>query len=787
MEIKKLPRGILLIIFFTMFMSCSRQPESFILNSGSEVITYRALPFDISDVRLLEGPFLHATQLNERSLLNYEPDRLLAKFRIEAGLKPKAEHYEGWESMTIAGHSLGHYLSGCSLMFKTTGDSAFLKRVNYIVSELKECQMAEGNGYLGAVPGARKIFEEEVARGDIHTRGFDLNGLWSPVYTQHKILAGLLDASTLCRNADALEVARKFADWIGSYMSKLNHEQVQLLLNCEYGGINEALANLYALTKEEKYLRLSQKFYHEQILGPLSQSKDILAGKHANTQIPKLIGLARLYELTGDTTDKKTAEFFWDRVVHHHSYVTGGNGDQEYFGPSDSLKDRLSNNTTETCNVYNMLKLSRHLFEWNASAKVADFYERALLNHILSSQNPKDGRVIYNLSLEMGGYKVYQDPDSFTCCVGSGMETFSKYPSNIYYYNTDELWVAQFIASEVNWKEKQIVLKQVTQYPEEQSSSFSIACAHPVKFSLNIRYPYWAKSGIEIKINGKSQKIKKTPGSFICLNRTWKDGDSIELSMPFSLRTEPMPDDPDRVAVFYGPLVLAGDLGAIDDTMAYTPLFVPVFITNTSEFINHIKPIDGKKNEFSMFGIGTPRDINLKPFYKVNDRRYSVYWDLFTKRNWEAYQQEYKSELEKKKKIEQRTIDFFQPGEMQPERDHNFKGTDVWLEEHNGRKYRMANNSWMSCEMKTGGKKNISLVVEYWGGFPGSKTFDVFVEGIKIATENMANRNSGKFLEVYYIIPEKLLINKKKIEVKFVAWEGHRAGPVFGIRTLINK
>jgi DUF1680 family protein len=784
---KNVFKGVLLLIMLIIVNSCKNEPTQTIRTNGLELVDFRALPFDISDVKLLEGPFLHATELNKKILLNYEPDRLLAKFRIESGLEPRAEHYEGWEGMTLAGHSLGHYLSGCALMYKTTGDSVFLQRVNYIVSELNECQQAEGSGYLGAVPGVKKIFEVEVAKGNIQSRGFDLNGIWAPIYTQHKILAGLLDAYEFCDINPALDIAKQFADWMNGYMSQMDHKQIQLMLNCEFGGISESLANLYALTGENKYLELAGKYYHDTILMPLSIGKDILPGKHANTQIPKLIGLARIYELTGDTLYKKTAEFFWDRVVNNHSYVTGGHCDHEYFGPPDTLRNRLSENTTETCNVYNMLKLSRHLFEWDVSAEVADFYERALFNHILSSQHPQNGKVIYNLSLEMGGFKVYQEPEWFTCCVGTGMETHAKYPANIYYHNDEELFVSQFIASQLFWKEKQVTMVQKTKFPEEQGTHLEIQCKQPTQFDLKIRYPYWAQSGINIFINGKPEKIKSDPGSFISINRTWKDGDEVKVSMPFTLRTESMPDDSLRVAMFYGPLVLAGELGQVEDSLAYGSSYVPVFICSKNQLLNNIIPKEDKINEFRTDNIGRPRQIELKPFYKMHDKRYSIYWDLFTEDLWEKKQEEYRAELEKRKNIEQLTIDFFQPGEMQPERDHNFKGDDVWVEEHKGRKYRMANKSWMSCEMRTNNKKNISLVVEYWAGFPGSKTFDILIDGKKIATENMSNRNLNKFISVYYDIPEEILYNKKKIEVKFVAWRGHRAGPVFGVRTIMKK
>ena len=436
---KKFIRLFFLLLPLGVFISeCSMQKLNYIKANGPEVIPFRALPFSLVDVKLLDGPFLHATQLDAKTLLTYEPDRLLSKFFTEAGLKPKAEHYMGWENETIAGHSLGHYLSACAMMYQTTGDKRFLDRVNYIVGELKYLQDADGKGYIGAFPNGKKILEEEVAKGNIRSQGFDLNGIWVPFYTEHKMMAGLRDAYHLCGNNQALEVERRFADWLNGIVSPLNDAQVQKMLRCEHGGISETLADLYADTKNEKYLRISKIFYQKAILDSLKEEKDVLPGKHCNTNIPKLIGLSRIYELTGDTSDRKAAEFFWNTVVRHHSYVTGGNGNEEYFGPEDKLRNRLGEGTTETCNVYNMLKLSEHLFEWDASVRVADFYERALFNHILSSQNPESGNVTYNLSLDMGGFKDFQDPFSFTCCVGSGMENHSKYGKNIYYHNDNE-------------------------------------------------------------------------------------------------------------------------------------------------------------------------------------------------------------------------------------------------------------------------------------------------------------------------------------------------------------
>jgi DUF1680 family protein len=609
---------------------CRQIKESRIKANGAEVISFRALPFAISEVRLHDGPFLHATQLDMEVLLNYEPDRFLSRFYSEAGLKPKAEHYMGWEDETIAGHSLGHYLSACSMMYQTTGDSRFAERVNYIIDELKKIQYADGDGYIGAFTNGKKILEE-VAKGNIRSKGFDLNGIWAPFYTQHKIMAGLRDAFHLCGNPTALEVERRFAGWLDGVVSGLNDEQIQKMLRCEHGGIAETLADLYADTRDERFMRMAGIFYQKAMLDSLKAGKDVLPGKHCNTNIPKLIGLARIYELTGDTTDRNASRFFWNTVVNHHSYVTGGNGYNEYFGPEDKLRDRLGEGTTESCNVYNMLKLTEHLFEWEGSAKTADFYERALFNHILSSQNPENGRVTYNLSLGMGGFKDFQDPFQFTCCIGTGMENHSKYGKNIYYHNDNELFLFQYIASELNWKDKGLKIIQNTGFPEEQGTTLEFICEKPVKLILQIRYPYWAYDGIDIKVNGKKNRVRQHPESFVPIERTWKNGDKVEIKIPFSLRLEAMPDDANRVAVMYGPLVMAGDLGAVNDSASHDPKSVPVLITQNRNPQAWMKPIAGKPNTFITEKTGRPWDFEMRPFYTIYNRRYSVYWDLLTR------------------------------------------------------------------------------------------------------------------------------------------------------------
>jgi hypothetical protein len=645
-------------------------------------------------------------------------------------------------------------------------------------------QEADGDGYIGAFTNGKKIFEEEVAKGNIRSQGFDLNGIWSPFYTHHKVLAGLRDAYQLCGNQKALEVEKRFSGWIEGIVTPLNDGQVQNMLRCEYGGISETFADLYADTNDEKYLILAEIFYQKSFLDSLKAGKDVLPGKHANTNIPKLIALSRIYELSGDVSSRKAAEFFWDRVVNHHSYVTGGNCNNEYFGPADKLRNRLGEGTTESCNVYNMLKLSEHLFKWEGSPEVADFYERALFNHILATQNPVNGHVVYNLSLDMGGFKEFQDPEWFTCCIGTGMENHSKYGSNIYYHSDNELYIFQYIASELAWKDKGLKIVQRTNYPGEQGSTLEFTCENPARLAVKVRYPSWAENGIEVLINGKGKRVRQDPGSFVTIERKWKTGDILEVKLPFSLRLELMPDDSSRVAVMYGPLVLAGDLGPLTDSASKDPMYVPVLMTENRDPSAWLIPVEGKVNTFRTVKTGRPRDVEMKPFYTIYDKRYSVYWDLFNESGWNAREAEYKAELERITKIKEATIDFIQPGEMQPEREHNFKGEKTTPGRFKERPNRESRSGWFSFDMKINPGVPLALIVEYWGGFPGAKTFDILINDIVIATENISGKKDGQFINIQYEIPEEITRGRSGVTVKFLAHPGNMAGPVFGVRTI---
>lgn len=426
------------------------------------VVDIKAYSFHLRDVQILESPFKTAMEADVKYLLSIEPDRLLSQFRSHSGLKPKAEIYGGWENSGLAGHTLGHYLSACAMHYAVTQDPVFLKKVNYVVDELEECQKARKTGYVGAIPKEDTVFME-VSQGNIRSRGFDLNGAWSPWYTVHKVMAGLLDAYLYCNNDKALKIEQGMADWTGEILKNLDYEQLQKMLLCEYGGMNDVLVNTYAFTGNKKYLDLSYKFHDRKVLDTLALGIDNLPGKHSNTQVPKVIGTARRYELTGSKKDLDISTFFWNTVVEHHTYAPGGNSNYEYLGKKDSLNDKLTDNTMETCNTYNMLKLTRHLFALQPSAKYMDFYERALYNHILASQNHQDGMMCYFVPLRMGTKKEFSDQfNTFTCCVGSGIENHVKYGESIFFKGKDgELYVNLFIPSKLNWKEKGLTYQSI--------------------------------------------------------------------------------------------------------------------------------------------------------------------------------------------------------------------------------------------------------------------------------------------------------------------------------------
>ncbi|MBC7785853.1 MAG: glycoside hydrolase family 127 protein [Burkholderiales bacterium] len=734
-----------------------------------------------ADVRLLDGPFKLARDSHAGYLLSLSADRLLSGFRKEAGLAPKAAGYGGWEEKTIAGHSLGHYLSGCAKMYASTGDERFRQRVEYMVTELAEVQAKHGNGYLGAMAGGKRIMEEQVARGDVRSKGFDLNGLWVPWYTHHKVYAGLFDAYTFCRNDQAKQVLIGFADWADSVVSRMSDEKVALMLRCEHGGMNEVLAEVYALTGQAKYKTLAAKFNDHQVIDPLTRGQDQLRGLHANTQIPKLIGAARQHELIPDEKDLgAAAQFFWNTVTQHHSYVTGGNSMNEHFGSPRTISTRLDENTTETCNTYNMMKLTRRLYAWSGDAAYFDYYERALYNHILASQNPHTAGVVYFLLLKSGSHKPFQSLDNiFTCCVGTGMENHAQYGDAIYAHSHNAVYVNLFIPSELTLKDKGVVLRQETRIPDDQSSKLTITCDRPTQFQLSIRRPAWAGEGFAASVNGEPIPTTAKPGTYVVIDRTWKTGDTVELTLPMRLAAEPTPDNPAVVAFTYGPVVLAADVG----TAPLGPGATPRIVSESNSADEWLTRTGHAGLLFETTSAIGPRKLSLKPLYKIVDEHYQVYWKRHSPNEWSARETEIRAEEERVRQVEALTVDFLQPGEMQPERDHALEGEKIGTGTHADRKYRHAEaGGWLGFTLKTPAEGRADLVLTYWGGDAGRRTFDILVNDVKIATQSLNRQKPGAFVDVNYRLPPEVLAGKAEARIKLVPHADNVAGGIYGAR-----
>ncbi|MDL0434482.1 MULTISPECIES: glycoside hydrolase family 127 protein [unclassified Niallia] len=737
--------------------------------------------FHLRQVRITDGPFKHAMELNRDYLLQLKPDKLLSRYRQYAGLEPKADHYKGWEEQGISGHTLGHYISACSMMAAATGDSRFNERTAYIIDELALCQQADGTGLICGIPRGKGIFQE-VKEGKIYSQGFDLNGGWVPLYTMHKVFAGLRDAYIYTDNEKALQVEIKLGLWLEDMVRGLSEEQMDELLKCEFGGMAEVLADLAVHTSDDRFFALSERFYHKEVLSPLADRRDALAGRHANTQIPKVVAAARQYEISGNEMYKEISEFFWDTVVHEHSYVIGGNSLNEHFGEAGKLNDRLGENTCETCNSYNMLKLTKHLFKWKPTAEEGDYYERALYNHILASQNPHDGSVCYFVSLDMGGHKKYNSKfDSFTCCVGSGMENHASHGNAIYFHDENKLYVNQYIPSRLDWDNLGVIVEQKTEYPQNGRIRIELSCQEEKAFSLYLRYPYWAVSGMEISINGEQYQHDNQPASLIEIERVWQEGDVLDIHIPMTLRKEAILDNPDRVAFLHGPIVLAGDLGEISDAQVTKDLlFTPVLVTDDDPIHAIVATADA---EYRLDGIGNPRDVKLLPFYLLHDRSATVYWDVFTKDKWQEAEKAYKEALQKEQALQEKTLDFVQPGEMQPERDHQFEGEHVGIGTVSNRKYR---DTWPNGHFRFNltvlPNENNSLIAAYtkneWNSM---KEFDVLADDRKLADGKIEWEEMSQFVYVKYEIPS---VATDRISITFRAHPDKRVPKVFELRTI---
>jgi len=765
-------------------------------------VPQKARPIPLADVRLTGGPLKQAQDSNGRYLLSLSTDRMMAFLRQAAGLEPKAEGYGGWDGAKrqLTGHIAGHYLSGVSLMYAATGDPRFKERADALVAELGAVQAKHGDGYIGAqtdrdgVPG--KTLYAQLAAGDIRSAGFDLNGMWSPWYVQHKIFAGLRDAYRHAGNREALEVEIRFAAWAESVLAGLDDAQIQKMLGTEFGGMNEVLVDLYADTGDERWLRLSDRFEHRAVVEPLARGEDILRGKHGNTLVPKLLGSLARYVYAGDRTDGAAATFFWDRVALHHSFATGGHGRNEYFGEPDKLDDMLEGRTAETCNVYNMIKFARALFALDPQMRYADFHERALFNHILGSMDPADGATCYMVPVGQAVAREYQDMGrDFTCCVGSGMESHALHGDGLFYESGDTLWVNVYAPSTADWKGAGVRLTMTTGFPEGEDAALVIGTKKARRFEIALRRPFWAGEGFAVKVNGQALKDPGPAGTYVRIRRKWHRGDRVELVLPKTLRLEPLPDNPDRAAILWGPLVLAGDLGPIverrprpksGEAPAAPQPTTPVFVTDRAFVGDWVKPKAGQPGVFRTDGAGRDRDVDLVPFYRLHRRTYAAYWDILTPGKWEQRAAAMRAAETARRTLEAATVAFVQPGQMQAERDFNQRGGKTSPVQLQGRYGRRAAD-WFSFDLPVEGAGPFALVVTYSSDERADRAFAVLVDGRKVGEQRIVRRSpqaKEEFFDATYALPAEAVAGKDKVTVRFEGIKGRETGSVFGIRII---
>ena len=750
-----------------------------------------AKPLPLSAVRLRPSAYATAVEVNRAYLLRLSADRLLHNFMVYAGLPAEAPLYGGWESDTIAGHTLGHYLTALVLMHAQTGDAECRARADYIVAELARAQAKRGTGYVGALGRKRKdgsivdgeeIFLE-VMRGEIKSGGFDLNGSWSPLYTVHKVFAGLLDVHGAWGNTQALTVATGLGEYFARVFAALNDEQMQQVLGCEYGGLNESYAELYARTGDRKWLAIAERIYDRKMLDPMVAGEDKLANFHANTQVPKLIGLARIHELNGKQAPADAARFFWNTVTRHHSYVIGGNADREYFSAPDTIATHVTEQTCEHCNSYNMLKLTQHLYGWQPEGALFDYYERTHLNHVMAAQNPKNAGFTYMTPLMTGAGRDYSTPkdDAFWCCVGTGMESHAKHGEAIFWEGDGTLLVNLYIPADAQWKARGAVLTLDTRYPFEPESRLTLTkLAKPGRFPIALRVPGWANGRASVSVNGTAVEPVMAKG-YAIVERKWRAGDVVTISVPLELRLESAPGDVDTVAVLRGPMVMAADLGPTEVKWEQAD---PAMVG--ADLLAAFTPAAGRSANYATKGILRPADLNFVPFYSQYDRRSAVYFKRFSEAAWKTEEAVFLADQARLKDLAARSVDVMHLGEMQPERDHGLTSEISYPESYRGRNGRDARSGgYFEFAMKTR-PGPLVLQATYWGD-ERARDFDILVDNVKVATQHLEADQPGKFFDVEYPLPVGLTKGKASVKVRFVPHDRSSAGPVFGVRMVVAK
>ncbi|WP_348823128.1 glycoside hydrolase family 127 protein [Flavobacterium aestuarii] len=725
--------------------------------------------FNLKQVRLKEGPFKNAQDVDLKYILELNPDRLLAPYLIASGIPTKVDRYDNWESIGLDGHIGGHYLSALSMMYASTGNTELKNRLDYMLSELERCQEKNGNGYVGGVPNG-KVFWDRIHNGDIDGSGFGLNNTWVPIYNIHKLFAGLNDAYHYTGSEKAKVILIKLGDWFIELIRPLSDEQIEKILKTEHGGINESFADLYIITKDKKYLQTAEKISHKAFLNPLLKKEDKLTGMHANTQIPKVIGFEKIATLSANKEWSDAVQFFWENVTQKRSVAFGGNSVAEHFNPIDDFSGMLkSNQGPETCNSYNMERLSRALFLDKNDVSYLDFYERTLYNHILSSQHPEKGGFVYFTPIRPNHYRVYSQPEtSMWCCVGSGLENHTKYGELIYSHSNNDVFVNLFIPSTLNWEEKGIQLEQTTRFPYENNTELVVKLKNSKNFVLNIRYPKWAEN-FEILVNGKAQKIESKPSAYVAISRKWKSGDKITIKFKTSTHLESLPDGSNWRAFVNGPIVLAAKtstegldgLFADNSRMGHATRgkYIPLdkayaLVGEKSAYVSKLKELGNMR--FSL------DSLELEPFFEVHDARYQMYFQTYSKDEYKEKQALLKQQEIEAMAVEAKTVDKINCGEQQPEVDHLYKGEKSNSGYDDGKFWR-STRSYISYQMLN--KNN------------QGKFLDISILD-ELKMDNINILINEKPVEIVSLEKKMIRINIDKLEVvnvKIVAKEGNNS------------
>lgn len=762
--------------------------------------------FPLGDITLLDGPLKHARDLNVQVLLKYDCDRMLAPYRKEAGLQPRKPSYPNWDGLD--GHVGGHYLSALAIN-AATGNEECRKRMEYMISELQLVLDANNqrpeawcHNYIGGVPNSAKMWTA-FSKGDFGP----YFGTWAPFYNIHKMYAGLRDAWLYCGNEQAKNLFLKFCDWAVDITRDLNDGQMEKMLGNEHGGMNEVLADAYAITGEQKYLDCARRFSHRMLLVPLENGKDCLDNMHANTQIPKVIGYQRIAELAHDVQYHNASEYFWEIVTRQRSLALGGNSRREHFPTKENCIDYINDiDGPESCNTYNMLKLTEDLNRVKPNGMYGDFYETAMFNHILSAQHPQHGGYVYFTSARPRHYRNYSAPnEAMWCCVGTGMEDHGKYGQFVWTHDKgvkaedDALYVNLFVASELNWKDRKMVIRQQTAFPYAETSVVEVAKGKGT-FILKVRKPSWCEN-FTVKGVGFDADSYEENG-FVCIKRKWKKGDQVKISMPMHAYIKPMINVPQYVAIMYGPILLGMKTGTedmrsliADDSrfgqyaggkklaLDEAPILLPKHLDDIAK---NLKPVPGKPLHFKLAThMENTIDGELQPFFEIHDSRYMMYWLALGENDYKAYMQKLADEEKARQALEARTVDKVNPGEQQPETDHRMETDDSNKGNTEGIFFRDAKDGhYFSYLMQTKGETNLSLQLKFWGQDEWrTSEFDIYVNDKLLCSVNNSHRwRTTQFKTVDYAIPSEFVKGKKEIRVKFVAHKGKQVGQIYGVR-----